>query len=430
MLPRKLFVIFTPVLVFTLIFVGCFDLGDDEDDSSDRAMLVYIMQNPINNSIVSIPSCLKQSPVSNRGKATRDDAGSVGDVYALVVETLKMIDEIVNGEPGTDNEGLKIFVANVAQFITTTDGEFTTDDGIRIVWGDNTDTDSRVSEYEHKLVAYNSSGIKYLETYLTINNVLKNAKGLIIFDLSNTPNETSTAWVQVIFDGTVDPKIIDVQVTDPASSGEDVRSAWIYMDVASNNVFNLKGNFYFPALGELGEKNYVFTATGFHEFSIINANKAILNLAIPDSDISDTANMWNDYSVGDIYSQLMLTNIKADSSVQTGWAAIKAWAATGGVSLPDDLANLSVDEMIELFEFAIQYSSASEAADLSTLLFVADLVNSAYFNASGFVGTYNAVLGRGTLDAVPSGFDGLDISSVIPTAPSAVKDLVISFITP
>ncbi len=69
-------------------------------------------------------------------------------------------------------------------------------------------------------------------------------------------------------------------------------------------------------------------------------------------------------------------------------------------------------------------------AELATLVFVADIVNTAYFNATGFLGTNNENLDRGTLDAVPAGFEGLDISSVEAASPAAVKYLTFSFINP
>lgn len=438
---RKGRIILSLLLSTVFMFSACFkddDKGSSKKSDSKREKIVA-------KSIIDIPGCVSESrttkvkngkPVSKSGS----NQDTLEDVYEGIRETVGGIEDIVDVVE-------EIVVGSIHIFSHDDSGDWTRNDNdpdkqkdpTRVKWQPDT-----VHGYKYKVELFwgENGDQKGLEVYLTIDEDNETAKGIITWDMGNIPHENNDTKLQVTFDGSVEPKILTVKAIDiTQEKTEDATSAWLQVTENSSHIINISGNYYCPTATMFEaetteERNYVFAITGYNEDYLDEnkKNKAILNLAIPetsiDSNLSDwQQTMWNDYSVGEVFKQAVYEFIMDKWATDGVTAAdIQAWSDVvitdiAGVTV---VADLQPDHILTILEGA--FSKDPTNTDLSGVFFLIDLVNSAYFRADGFWGTYNDDSGKGTLSVKPADFSDLDINSVNVVAPIDVKNLTIDFL--
>ncbi len=301
----------------------------------------------------------------------------------------------------------------------------------RIVWGADT-TDG----YDTKVDIYYGTGeVLGLQILLTFDTDLQQAKGILIWDLG-IAGDSSGAKIRVDFDGTSSPKTLDVEVIGMASDtiDDEPQRAVINMTVSDDHIFTLSGAYHIENPTDFTTTDpvvYNFTAIGYDEEigDSTKNNKGILNLAVPLATLGDTTTMFADSSVGTIYGEVVLDAIRTDWDADTVTVAnIEAWTSDA-LTFPsyagtDPASDLSDEEIYQVLNWAATTGGLTE---LNDLIYITNLVNSAYFDTSGFVGTWDGA--KGTLTGVPAGFEGLNIDSITPIIPDDVRTLTIPFLT-
>ena len=414
----KKFALLSVFTVLVIAFVGC----TTESDPTKSDIL--------KSSIIDIPECL-----SSHGSGTQIQIAAVGEGSSPVNDVYEGIRDTIGAlEEWTEHvEEIVEAIYTITGFDSSGDWTRTQPDPSdpngpdRVVWGPDTQ-----QGYDHKVLLYWDSQLGF-EAYVTIDEAAQTAEGILTWDFSVIPGSDSDAMVQYTFDATTQPvsleiKAVDIDNTDP----EEPVNAWVTVTLDSNHVVRLSGNYYFEGIEIFDEdtpedRNYVFTAIGYDEKGMDpdHVNQAILNLAIPPASLSSTATLWDDHSVGRVFSD----------AIKDVWAAIpisisdiEIWTGID-LSPAGTISALTHDQVIDILLWAAANTLDPNASDFLEVLFVLKLVNPAYYMENSFFGTWDGE--RGTLNSgadIPASFNDLDISSVSPTAPTAVRDLTVSFV--
>ncbi len=432
---RKIF-IFITALLLTLAVTAC---SDDDKNKSDAA------EETIDNAIISLPSCISASTDTARSvKISKSASAALDEVYEGIRENVGAIDRWT----GTIKELLKD-IYRLTGFGSSgdwSDNTPTAGDPVRVVWGPDTE-----NGYTTKVELYwTGYSVKGFEAYVTINKKERTAKGIITWDFRyiddpETANDNLIA--QFIFDSTAEPKTLEVKATgmDNAGLAKEPDKGWVKATLDDSHVFTLWGNYYFQGIKLLDDsaaedRNYVFAVAGYDEVGLNSGhiNKAILNLSVPLAAQTDISDMWANDSIGEIFKYEICDRLKLiwidalTTDTIGGMEAAIGLDISGNVGIGDatNIIDLTDDQVVAILEFVAASAPTNiSAGDISNLLFVMDLVNPAYFDESGFVGTWDGS-GGGTLTGVPSGFDGLSIGTVAEdvVAPADVLGLTVGFL--
>lgn len=398
-------------LIVLCLGLGLSACGDDGDSSTPLSSSEKVEQ-----SIVDIPSCMTtpREVASPRTKAATGDDSSVYSLYEGVIESIAAIDEW---------KGYVVEVVETMESLNAFTSEGTYTDAVTgesIAWGPSDDAD-----YE-QMISFYQDDVLGFRAWLTLGD--STAKGRMIWDFSVIEDETNPsnqAMVEVVFDGMAEPKSLEIKATDmnPLDDPEEPENAWVKVTLDSEGHVDLWGNFAFLDLdvtdsGSAEARHYVFAATGYDE-TVAGAagNKAIMMLALPLSERDTLTGMWEEDSVSALFYDLIRDMVTNDQ--------LTLLALAGLVDSGTTAEQLTDEEIRSILEFIQAGSSVS--SEIDELLFVLDLVNPAYFDETGFVGTFDGE--NGTLTEVPEGFEDLDISQVMPDVrtPAEVASLNISF---
>jgi hypothetical protein len=413
----KQIVVFIAVALMIVAFVGC----STESDPTRSDIL--------KSSIIDIPGCL-----SAHGSSAQMQIAAVGEGSSPVVDVYEGIRETIGSLEEWTEQVKEIVEAIyiITGFDSSGDWTRTQPDPsdpngpYRVVWGPDTE-----EGYDYKILLYWDGDLGF-EAFVTITEAAQTAKGILTWDFSVIPDSDTDAMVQYTFDATAEPvtleiKAVDIDHVDP----EEPVNAWVSVTLDSNHVIRLSGNYYFQGIeifeeGDPEDRNYVFTAIGYDEEGMDpdHMNQAILNLAIPTSDISETTSMWDTHSVGRVFAEAIKVVWEFEGITIT---EIETW--TGFDFSASEISELTHDDVIDILLWAAENTGETGASEFTEVLFVLKLVNPAYYMENGFFGTWDGE--RGTLnsaDDIPASFNDLDIDSVNPTSPAAVRDLTVSFV--
>ena len=417
--------IFIAVLIFSTAILAC---SNDDGKKSDP------VEQAIDSSIITLPSCISASAGVSRSAGIPKSAGTaVNDVYDGIRENVGAIDKWTR----TIRQLLKdiYHLTGLASSGDWSDNTPSTGDPVRVVWGPDTE-----KGYTTKVELYWSNyDVKGFEAYVTINKSEHTARGVITWDfhyIDDPDTANDDLVVQFIFDSTTEPKTLEIKATglDKASHAKDPDNAWVKVTLDENHVFTLGGNYYFHNIdmmnnGNLEDRNYVFKVAGYDEkgMDADHINQAILNLAIPAASRSDIVNMFSEDSVASIFNE----------AVQSSWDAaaitdIKTWLGSNGyigdLSAVSTGTDLTQDQLVDILQFAV--SKTGVPSDISEILFILNLVNPAYYMENGFFGTWDGT--RGTLSSaadIPASFGDLSGYTVDVVAPSEVKNLTVNYLS-
>jgi len=114
----------------------------------------------------------------------------------------------------------------------------------------------------------------------------------------------------------------------------------------------------------------------------------------------------------------------------TAWTSVDLSYTGGSVS------GINYNNVIEILDYARTHTGSDATADeMANLIFVTKMVNPAYFDAYGFLGTCMDASNDGTCDqgtrtTKPTGYDALDINAVSADVPDPydVKNLLVNFL--
>ncbi len=419
------------VILFSLTFLACF--GDDKPSKSGIIDETGESDEIIDNSIISLPSCITKKQTSKTMKPGTA-GGVVYEIYEGIRENVGAIDEWV--------DMVKDIVKNINLItVQAGSGDWTNDDPAadssdpkRVVWAPDTE-----QGYETKVELYwGTNTEKGFEAYVTIDEENKTAKGVMTFDfqyVDDADTSNDNLKIQLTFDGTVEPKIMEIEATgmDGVDSPDEPENAWVKVTNDENHVFTLSGNYYFDDITLVGDstddRNYVFKVAGYDEIGAgaDKINQAMMYLAMPESSLADVTEMWNLYSVGNIYSEEIIEIWNAS----TEFTALSIKEYSGLTDLPDDFADYEPEHVIMLLEWAMDNvtSKPTTTNQFASMLYIVNLVNPAYYKTStGFLGTWDGI--RGTLDEEPAGFSDLSpyMDDIEVKTPNYVETLVIDFL--
>jgi len=427
---KKNFVFLFIVSVLSVFVIAC--------SSDDETTTVMSKAEIVSNSIIDFPSCISSDGNTVKSlKTTGQSNDEVTQIYEGIRQNIGAV------EGWTD--AIKSVLADI--FDLTEDNETgnwsnnnpAAGEASRIFWGP-----SDRAEYETMVEVYwlvNEAEEIGFQAYVTINEEEQTAKGEFIWDFSvayDSENPGNNAAIRIVFDGTGDPKTLMIQATgiDNSTDPDEPENAWVEASLGSDHIFKMSGNYYFNGIKIFDDtlpaedRNYVFTVIGYDEnysagrpTGSSDGNKAILQLALPFSTLDDTnegweTDMWSNYSIGNIFCE------KIKEVWDNAPITIDQLESYTGIDLTaTTISAMEASEVIQILEWVAE--NDPESADYKELLFVLNLVNPAYFDAEGFLGTWDGT--RGTLDSMPSGFDGLDITSVNAVAPADVMNLIVEF---
>lgn len=184
-------------LMIAIGFMACSD-GSNENATSTADV--------IEQSIIDIPSCVtttSDSAARKKEAATKGETESVYDVYEGIIENIEAV------------EKWKQHVIEVVRAVEILNG-FTSEGryedsitGETIVWGP-----SDQNGYSRMIELYWNDVLGF-QAFLTVNNT--SAKGHLIWDFSvavDEENPDNNAQVEIIFDGTSDPKWLEIKATN------------------------------------------------------------------------------------------------------------------------------------------------------------------------------------------------------------------------
>ncbi len=441
---KKLLVYFL-IVTFTTVLIGC--ASEDDDGSVSTGETTDTRASVVSDSLIDIPSSISDTttssstsglyskslkvqstapttedqPVWGIYEGIRDNVGALeqwtGMIQELTVSIYSIIGRASSGD-WSDNSG-------------GTDGLG------RIVWGPDT-----VNGYDHKMELY-FSGVKGFEAYLSVDESAETARGIYTWDLSVVPTdeESSTSKIQFIFDSSTSPKQMEMKITNmSAADSSGPKNAQLKVTQSSDHVITLWGNYYFQDMdmfedssGDAAQdRNYVFAATGYDEIgqNDVNKNRAILELAMPKSDLTTTTDMWTNSSVSAVFVD-KIKEVWTDMGLTD--TTIDLW--TGLNTSPTSIADYTYDDVIDILEWASVNDGTGDSLD--DLVYVTKMVNPAYFDSTGFVATCLDASSDGTCDqgteagnSVPTGYDDLSIGTVADdvVAPATVRDLTVEFL--
>jgi len=431
------------LILFTITTISC----KSEDESTvDTSSSTDPRTTTVSASLINIPSSVSAASSSSPSSVQSTTPGkSFSTAPSTEDAPVWGVYEGIRANIGAMEEWSEMISKLTASIYNTTGSEASGDwtnnstdptEPSRIVWGPDS-----VNGYDTKFEMY-FSGVKGFEAYLTVDVSAETAKGIYTWDFTIAPNSddpTSTAKVQFTFDSTAasGTKEMSIKVQDMSVGGTDQpTNAWLKVTQDTNNIINLWGNYYFPALGWFSdttteERSYVFATTGYDETgaSATQKNMAVLQLALPPSDTA-TTDFWTSSSVSAIFvdkiKEIWIAEGHTIAGINT-WTGLGLGAATVSV--------LTYSEVISILEWASNNPTDPNASDLNQLIHAIKMVNDAYFDATGFVGTCydpgsDGTCDQGTATTVPTGYDLLDVDAVASdvVSPAAVKAMAISFL--
>ncbi|MDA3900347.1 MAG: hypothetical protein PF637_07490 [Spirochaetes bacterium] len=246
-------------------------------------------------------------------------------------------------------------------------------------------------------------------------------RGSIILDARYIPDEPNTFKLQVDFDGTETIKTLDIYAVDLSDEDEEEvgspTTVWIEATEDGNGVISLKGSYYTPVVdpklyvNDPKARVYSFTAV-----AKIDAN-AVLKLALPHADVTDTDTLWDEYSVSAVVKDLHYPELK--DSLSEGGLTVSALEEHTKLDFEgetiESLTDGDIDALLKWF------AGEESDVDLDAFIFITELVNPAYYSPDGFLGTFNG--SEGTLSSAPAWAPEYNIDSITPLVPKDVADL-------
>lgn len=437
------------VLFIALAMIGC-KADEEENEVNTNPDSPDTRSEVVSESLIDIPSAVSSSssgsgkifyskatkkqystapssdeePVWEIYEGIRENIGAMEEWAALIEELTEMIFSIT----GTVSSGV------------WENPEPSGDDPSRVEWGPD-----ETNGYETQMDLY-FNGQKGFEAFLSVNETAETAKGMYTWDFSVVPgseNETSNAKIQFIFDstGSDGTKELTIKVQDMTSGGKDSPvNAWVKVTQDTNNIFTIWGNYYFPALGwfsdtDTEQRSYVFAGTGYDETGQSDdlKNMAVMQLALPTSDTT-TDTYWSSASVGAIFIDKIKEIWEDDAEITL--ANLSSWTSID-LSSATTIDDLTSEQVIAILEWADTNADSTGADNFAELIYFSKMVNDAYFQSDGFLGTCydpdpdnDGTCDQGTATTVPNGFDNLDVTAVASDAatPFAVKNLTIDFL--
>jgi hypothetical protein len=416
-------------ILILMLHVFMSSCGSSSDSRNNRSRSSVTRADIVKSAFIDIPSAISVKPAEQQSNVVARETLSA---EAPVTEIYETIRKVVGGIEGFI-PGLKEITEDIYSII----GEDSSGDWIddipevgepdRVIWGP-------VSGNYNDIVEVYFDGQKGFEALLTVNEQEKTAKGIYTWDLS-VENPTNDVMLQVLFDSSTEPKTLEIKLNGAVDSFSPA-NAWLKVKNHDDNVVDLWGNLYFPTLDLFNDntgdasidRNYVFVAIGYDETGqdAGRQNKVILQLALPPSETA-TSDVWEAFSVGAIFvDQIKNIWTSQDLTVDTLEILTGIQDLTG-----PSIMDLTYDDVLDILNWAADNTGDT---DLDSLTFVTQLVNPAYFDYTGFVGTCmdasnDGVCDAGSLGNIPSSFDELDIafSAVDIAAPNEVKELIVNF---
>ncbi|MDH5716934.1 MAG: hypothetical protein OEZ22_04780 [Spirochaetia bacterium] len=294
----------------------------------------------------------------------------------------------------------------------------------------------------------------------------KVAKGMIQLGslFFNDPNNINMK-AQIIFDGgygETTTRSLDVTLSDIDNMGDSGAPTKIVINYTENgDIFNLKGASYHPQIPDLGiTDDGIGIVYNFRAQGSLSQNIAVLDLALPKGNISDTTNMFDTYSVSNFFTDVSYNMIQNEINNQfNSLTAEQKDGIISYLSLQGETISgpeLSLSEYILFIEHFICESYCEKNADFTETEFtnfidnyvdqagtdddwvidfqkIRGIVNPAYFDSTGFVQTWDAVQAKGVdaagnpATSAPAGYDGLDSTLVSPYVPSVVAATELTF---
>ncbi len=385
-----------------------------------------LMQIAINNSTIELPSSFTgdSSGPSQSVRFASDPMFSEAEQAALVEDIYDGVRSTLDGVTDIADFAIHLVKVSTTVFAEADSGDWTDNSASagevdRIVWDDSDDP-----AYE-RMVDFYVDGSVGLTIYLTVNTDANWAKGQIDWDgavLGEAADPNDNGRLRVTFDGSSNPVSMDIEgVGYNTSDDTEFRNVRVQMTANTSGYIELFGSYYIPNAdinGDAQERCYIFTAAGYDTTaSSSNANRAKINLGIPQADHAATADIFTDYSVGDVFLGIIADVIRTEWDGTYSVAQIEGWTDNSIDIAGATIAAITDEEILALLEWAA--GADNPDASIADLIFVANLVNPAYFQSGDFVGTWNGT--RGTLSSAPS-FPAIDLDSIsVPVTPAALK---------
>jgi hypothetical protein len=384
--------LFLSLIVILLFVVGC-SATDDGDSTIDNSIGNV---NIVKNAFIDIPSAISESEsdVSSIKDNTTDYIYDKlrNNVYTIenYIPTLKEMTDLMHSAMGADF-GMSYAVgrAEVQKFNSDSSNNL-----YEIEWKPAPSNDVTYDQ----LVEIYLNEHKMLQAFITIGDEMEATKGMYILDLDGDGDTTDNNLLKVRFDSSPESKYMEFWINDYVNGIQNMdntsdeisnlKSAWFKIEESSSDITNIFGRLSFSNLDLFkdesndisGDMDYVFAATGY-----TGNNEFILTLAIHPNDITIDSLVWSDYRIDKVYVK----------NIALIW---------------------DIDENDVIKELIQPYWSHYDADNMT---FVRELINPAYFNSCGFIGTYVVQYNIPRIDIfgrlwkhmiVPNSFDGLDVN--------------------
>lgn len=239
-------------------------------------------------------------------------------------------------------------------------------------------------------------------------------------DSDKIPDDEDTMKMTIEFDSTVSPKTMTIKACNiKQDATTDPTSFYAKTWFEDNSIFKISSSYYLPDAEMYGwpdtsARTYTFTIIGYDENGKDEnlKNKALLKLAYPEvakyPSGTPTDSLFSNDSIGAIYEQK--TNADLRVEIETiGGSDFDVFKTTTGLSLTGTsyatLTTSDIEQILDWFETnqlpSLPLSEQEEWKDnIANFRFVKKIVNPAYFEADGFIGTWNESA-NGTLSSSP-----------------------------
>jgi len=227
--------------------------------------------------------------------------------------------------------------------------------------------------------------------------------------------------IEVTFDRQAGNKSLNVKVTGCALRNDDDPSNIDLSLYEKNGYIHVSGSSYHPNIDSVinGVKGHCYTFTGMADPSL---DKAIISLGLPPSDYAKNdsaifktygiAEMWTSAlilrdipALPDTIKSLIATSYTKNLSLEQIYMKILLEGASNVLLPASSINTITVQQFTQFLKLNESISNIALRAQINSLLWIAELTQPVYFNASGYFGNGNNV---------PSGFNYLaEIKNVL-----------------